>query len=299
MIHMVMKMKRFILLLLVAALTVACFGCGAAQDAAPSEEPTEEAALTELTALIGMPLSEAKETLRAAQTDYDLPYVWRVADGYLAIGAADDKTISSVVRFSEEGKVTEQIDTAVLTDADPSQWPDRTTHDLYAQIGEPPYDLGVGYYGRQTASYLTVEGKICYLYVLDGRVSHVLVRDVFSDATEIYPSGRSRVEEGASVTLIWRGYDNNVEQELTEEEAAQVVAILDGKERYSYIPSELMCGFYDYLAFRVGDRLFCPGFDGCCTVMEYDTGLYFDISQAERDAINALLSKYAEDYPFL
>lgn len=283
MIHMVMKMKRFILLLIVAALAAACFGCGQAGDAA----------------LIGMPLSEAKEDLRAAQTIHDLLYVWRVADGYLAIGAADDETISSVVRFSVEGEVTEQIGTAVLADADPSQWPGRTTQDLYAQIGEPPYVFDGGYYGRQTVSYLTEEGKICYLYVLDCRVSHVLVRDVFSDETEIYPSGRSQVEKGAAVTLIWRGYGNDVEQQLTEEEAAQVVAFLNGKERYSDIPSELMCGFYDYLAFRVGDRLFCPGFDGCCTVMEYDTGLYFDISQEERDAINAIISKYAEEYPFL
>lgn len=295
MIHTVIRMKRHILLVLVAALTAACFGCGAAQDAAP----TEETALTELTALIGMPLSEAKDALRASQTNDYLPYVWRVADGFLAIGAADDKTVSSVVRFSEEREVTEQIGTAVLTDADPSQWPGRTIQDLYAQIGEPPYVFDRGLYGPQTVSYLTEEGEICYLYVLDGCVSHVLIRDVFSDETEIYPSGRSRVEEGTAVTLICRIYDNDVEQQLTEEEAAQVVAILDGKERYSYIPSELMCGFYDYLAFRIGNRFFCPGFDGCCTVMEYDTGLYFDISQEERDAINEVFSKYAEDYPFL
>lgn len=278
-----MKTKRLICFLLAAALTAACFGCGQAGDAA----------------LIGMPLSEAKEDLRAAGTDYYSLYVWRVEDGFLAIGAADGKTVSSVVRFSEEGEVTEQLGTAVLTDADPSQWPGRTTQDLYAQIGEPPYVFGGGYYGRQTVSYLTEEGKICYLYLLDGRVSHVLIRDVFSDETEIYPSGRSQVKEGTAVTLICRRWGNDVEQELPEEEAAQVVAILNGKERESDIPAELMCGFYDYLAFRVGDRMFCPAFDGDPFVMESDTGLLIDISQEERDVINALFAKYAEEYPFM
>jgi hypothetical protein len=277
----VMKMKRFLLCLLAAALAAMCFGC-----ALPEETDA---------ALIGSPIREVCTSATFKEKNL---YAWKDAEGCtVVVGSDDDTTVRSVVRFSKEGKVAEQIGAAVLTDADPAQWPGMTTQDLYMQIGEPPYDHGFGLYDRQIVSYLTEEGKICCLYLLDGCVSHVLVRDLFSDQKELYPSGRSHVEDGETVTMVCRVYENDAELLLPEAEASQVISILNGKKRYSEIPAETMCGFYDKLAFRVGDRTFCPGFDGCCIVMEYDTGLLFDISKEERDTLDAIFAAHGLQYP--
>lgn len=257
-----------------------CFACGQESD----------------TTLVGMKRSNAQKTVNALDRLYFDPYVWRVEDGFLVIGTDDSDTVRSVARFSKEGELTKEINMTALKDADPSQWVGRSTQELYAQLGQPHYEHSAALY-RQTVSYLTEKGKICYIYLLDDRVSHVRVYDLFSDETALYPSGRVQLEQGAPVTLISSRGEPGVEVQLSAAEAEQILAIFNGKERYSDIPAELMCGFYDYFAFRIGDRLYCPALDGCCDAMEYDTGLLFDLSQEERDTIDTICAAHGVQFP--
>lgn len=278
-------MKRICLLLLAAAVLLACCACKQAEDADA--------------ALIGKELSEAQQAAQGTPLSFcGDPDVWSVADGLLVIGSDDRATVDSVVRFSKDGEVTRQINTSVLTNADPLQWVGKTTAELSAQIGAPHYDLGVGYAGRRIVSYLTDDARLCYLSLLDDRVSHVRVCDLFSDRRELYPSGKVQVEEGAAVALIYRDAETAVDLKLSETERRQVIGLLNGKERHSDIPSEPMCGFTDQIAFRVGDRVFSPACDTCSIVMEYDTGLYLEISQAERDVIDGIFAAHGLRFPY-
>ena len=100
-----MKMKRICLLLLAAAVLLACCACKQAEDADA--------------ALIGKEPSEAQQAAQGTPLSFcGDPDVWSVADGLPVIGSDDHTTVDSVVRFSKDGEVTRQINTSVLTNAD-------------------------------------------------------------------------------------------------------------------------------------------------------------------------------------
>lgn len=276
-------MKRVILLLLVLVMAAACCACGRKAD--------ED--------LIGMKYKDALQAVNGTDLYYHIPDVWRVEDGFLVIYSAFyQEAVRSVAHFSKEGELVNQINVTALTDADPSQWPGMTTQALYARLGQPHYDVGVGFCERPTAAYLTAEGKLCYFYILDDRVTLVRVCDLFSDETAVYPSGAVELAAGTPVTLICRDAEHDIEERLSDEEAAQIIAIFDGKERYSDIPAEPLCGFEENYAFRIGERTFCPACDSCRDAMEYETGLILDLTQEERDTIDAIYAAHGGRFPY-
>ena len=95
---------------------------------------------------------------------------------------------------------------------------------------------------------------------------------------------------GKKVTLILTCFDYNIVQELTEEEAAEVIRIFNSKKLQPLftIPS---CGFSKNVAIRVGLTTYQIASDHCeslCVGL-----LYYSISEEDMAYIHGLFEKYS------
>ena len=107
--------------------------------------------------------------------------------------------------------------------------------------------------------------------------------------------GPVRVRDGASVNLYCINEDGTVyDMHLSEEEAAEIVSILDGKWAMADTPS---CGFGEDLAFHVGGAVFAVARDGCGILQKKDDGRYLMLSDTETEYFHSLLEKYGISLP--
>lgn len=108
----------------------------------------------------------------------------------------------------------------------------------------------------------------------------------------------TRISENATVTLYFRCYDNDIVQELTAEEAAKVIEIVNGnafKSTFVYgVPS---CGFSKEVSLKIGGRYYAVAMDTCNNMQDLGTLQYFDISEEGVDYIHALFEKYGGYFP--
>lgn len=84
-------------------------------------------------------------------------------------------------------------------------------------------------------------------------------------------------------------------EELTEEETAAIIEILDGKVGYySPMPS---CGFNDDIAITIGSVKFAIGCDGCGSVQNCNNLQFIDISNEERAIIDEMFASRGATFP--
>ena len=84
-------------------------------------------------------------------------------------------------------------------------------------------------------------------------------------------------------------------EELTEEETAAIIEILDGKvSYYSPMPS---CGFNDDIAIIIGGVKFAIGCDGCGSIQNRNNLQFIDISNEERDIIDEMFTSRGATFP--
>lgn len=102
----------------------------------------------------------------------------------------------------------------------------------------------------------------------------------------------TKISEDAAVTLHF--YD--IVQELTAEESAKVIEILDGNpyEPLSGIPA---CGFSKEVSFEINGRFYAVAMDTCNNMQDLGTLRFFDISEEGIDYIHALFEKYGGYFP--
>lgn len=114
----------------------------------------------------------------------------------------------------------------------------------------------------------------------------------------LYACSKTRVAGNQDVTLLFIYEDKNITATLTDEEAAKVIEILNGK---TYDPTILLgspsCGFWEDVALKVGERTFSIASDGCSCIRDGSNRMYFDIPEEDMAYIHALFEKYGGYFP--
>lgn len=114
----------------------------------------------------------------------------------------------------------------------------------------------------------------------------------------LYACSKTRVDDNATVTLIFIYEEENINVTLTDDEAAKVIDILDGN---TYDPSVLIgypsCGFHENVALMVGTRRFAIASDTCNCIQDRSNYLYFDIPKEDMAYIHSLFEKYGGYFP--
>lgn len=117
---------------------------------------------------------------------------------------------------------------------------------------------------------------------------------VFAIAVMLCACHRVHVNEAETVTLVFCNGETAVETQLSEAESKQISEIFNGKTLYQDHPS---CGFDRNVSLRVDGTIFCPALDGCCIVKDESSGMYFKITQAERDLIDSIFFAHGGQFP--
>ena len=108
---------------------------------------------------------------------------------------------------------------------------------------------------------------------------------------------KTSVNKNAAVTLKFVYADENINITLTDEEAANVTSILDGK-RYMPLSSGIpSCGFNQNISLKVGNRVFAIACDTCNTIQDLGNLRFFSISEEDNAYIRGLFEKYGGYFP--
>ena len=108
---------------------------------------------------------------------------------------------------------------------------------------------------------------------------------------------KTSVSSNSKVELTFICGDQNINVVLSEEEAAKVISILDGKTYdpiWDGIPS---CGFDKNISLKVGGHIYAVARDTCNAIQDYGNLRYFSLSQEDINYIHSLFEKYGGYFP--
>lgn len=104
----------------------------------------------------------------------------------------------------------------------------------------------------------------------------------------------TKIKENAAVTLHFI----DIFQELTAEESAKVIEILNGNTYKDVFTSGVpACGFSKEVSFEINGKFYCIAMDTCSRVRGFGSSRYFTVSEDEIDYIHALFEKYGGYFP--
>ena len=113
----------------------------------------------------------------------------------------------------------------------------------------------------------------------------------------------TQLQANEKVELTFIYCDSNIQVNLTPEESAKVIEILDGNPYdplWGGVPS---CGFDGNsslkvdVSLKVGNRTYAIACDTCPSVLDVSKLRYFGISQSEMDYIHKLFESYGGRFP--
>ena len=102
----------------------------------------------------------------------------------------------------------------------------------------------------------------------------------------------TKISEDATVTLHF----NDIVQELTAEESAKVIEILNGNP-YDPLSGVPACGFSKEVSFEIGGRFYAVAIDTCNNMQDLGTLRFFPVTEDEINYIHALFEKYGGYFP--
>ncbi len=108
---------------------------------------------------------------------------------------------------------------------------------------------------------------------------------------------QTSVNTDGEVTLVFVYGEKNIRTELTAEETARVLAILNEKPYdplFSGIPS---CGFDSDISLMVGNRTYAIACDTCNTIQDMGCMRYFQVPREDIAYIHDLFQKYGGSFP--
>lgn len=106
----------------------------------------------------------------------------------------------------------------------------------------------------------------------------------------------TRISEDATVTLHFCDNDKDIVQELTAEESAKVIEILNGNT-YDPLPGVPACGFSKEVSFEINGRFYAVAMDTCNNMQDLGTLRFFPVTEDGIDYIHALFEKYGGYFP--
>ena len=102
----------------------------------------------------------------------------------------------------------------------------------------------------------------------------------------------TKISEDATVTLHF----NDIVQELTAEESAKVIEILNGNP-YDPLSGVPACGFSKEVSFDIGGRFYAVAMDTCNNMQDLGTLRFFPVTEDEINYTHALFEKYGGYFP--
>ena len=98
-----------------------------------------------------------------------------------------------------------------------------------------------------------------------------------------------------NVTVRYIYGDKNITTELSEEDAALVTEILNGKHVSVFdLPS---CGFDENVSVKINENTFCIACDECGTVYFKERNGYISLDDDENEQLREILSDYGFEWP--
>ena len=94
--------------------------------------------------------------------------------------------------------------------------------------------------------------------------------------------------------LIYKHFDKDINQELTDEDEQIIENIIDGKRAKEKM---IACEFDKKVAVKFGKNLYCIDCDGCGYLRVNDTSQYLEITPEERKEFDKIFSKYGGTFP--
>lgn len=86
------------------------------------------------------------------------------------------------------------------------------------------------------------------------------------------------------------------DEELTVGEVTAVVSVLNGKVTKTVFPMEYACGYDERHAIQIGFTTYYLAQDDCGMVQNGLNGKYFELTNEERDALEAIFGAHAAQY---
>ena len=105
--------------------------------------------------------------------------------------------------------------------------------------------------------------------------------------------GRTDVGSSGEVSLSFVYGDEDIHAILTEEEAAEVIKILDSRREIGGIPDCLLC---EDVCFTVDGRSYAVAMDGCETLLELDSNKYCFISKEDMAYLRSVFEAYGAHF---
>lgn len=110
----------------------------------------------------------------------------------------------------------------------------------------------------------------------------------------IYHSFALHLDRNGEGTITYSYGDSQFTDTLSEEEVKAVVRVLSGKIPYSDNPS---CGYTEKISITIDGVTFALACDGCENVKNCETGQYINISQRQRDVLEAMFTSRGGIFP--
>lgn len=109
---------------------------------------------------------------------------------------------------------------------------------------------------------------------------------------------RLSVSENGSYKVVYQYADISFSEELTAEEAAAVVQILNGKVKTQSWLGTPSCGFDKNIAIVINGTRYALACDKCTTLKVYGAAnTYIELTQAERDVLEAIFTIRGGKFP--
>lgn len=105
------------------------------------------------------------------------------------------------------------------------------------------------------------------------------------------------VSSDADVTLTFVYGEDSIKTTLTDDEAANVIEILDGKEYSPTSSGTPACGFDENISLTVGDRTFAIACDTCNCIQDLGNHRFFYVSEEDITYIHSLFEKHGGYFP--
>ena len=108
---------------------------------------------------------------------------------------------------------------------------------------------------------------------------------------------RANDEYNNNVVLTFISYDKNIKTTLPDEEALEVIRILDKKE-YDLISAGVpSCGFDKNISLTVGNSTYAIACDTCNSILDCKRFRFFSVGEEDLAYIHSLFEKYGGYFP--
>ena len=110
-------------------------------------------------------------------------------------------------------------------------------------------------------------------------------------------SSKTSIRSSKTVILLFNCGAEDINIILTEDEANNIVSILDGNRYNSLFDGAPACGFDKSVSLKIENRVYAIALDSCNHILDYGNLRYFSIKNEDMEYIHALFQKYGGYFP--